>query len=154
MDLLTRLGTPCEKGSLSSSQPARTGGGAILIDRGALGCACGAREDSLIYFPDQLLPIYSKTHLDYWLKLFAIDSGDLGAVGRNRLLLEELKSMPAFDGWSPVEIMFFLYSWGIPDPGHKILKIAPGEDARLWSECRDSGTIRLGWDEIGDLTLI
>ncbi len=106
-----------------------------------------------IYFPDQLLPIYSKTHLDYWLRLFAIDSGDLGAVGRNRLLLEELKSMPAFDGWSPVEIMFFLHSWGDPDPGHKILKIAPGEDARLWSECRDSGTIRLGWDEIADLTL-
>ena len=106
-----------------------------------------------IYFPDQLLPIYSKKHLDYWLRLFDIDSGDRGALGRNRLLFEQLTSMPAFDGWSPLEIMFFLYSWGDPDPGHKIFKIAPGEDARLWPDCQESGTIRIGWDEIGDLTL-
>jgi len=31
-------------------------------------------------------------------------------------------------------------------------KIAPGENAWQWEECRDGGFIALGWDELGDLS--
>ena len=31
------------------------------------------------------------------------------------------------------------------------MKIAPGEDARFWPECRDGNYICVGWDEVGDL---
>jgi len=31
-------------------------------------------------------------------------------------------------------------------------KIAPGEDARHWDECRDQGFIAIGWSALGDLT--
>jgi 5-methylcytosine-specific restriction protein B len=30
-------------------------------------------------------------------------------------------------------------------------KVAPGERARLWQQCRDGGYIAIGWDELGDL---
>ena len=31
-------------------------------------------------------------------------------------------------------------------------KIAPGDDAWQWNECRDNGFIAIGWDELGDLS--
>ncbi|OQA46203.1 MAG: 5-methylcytosine-specific restriction enzyme B [Chloroflexi bacterium ADurb.Bin325] len=31
-------------------------------------------------------------------------------------------------------------------------KIAPGDDAWQWDECRDDGFIAIGWDELGDLS--
>ncbi|MBI5513710.1 MAG: AAA family ATPase [Deltaproteobacteria bacterium] len=33
----------------------------------------------------------------------------------------------------------------------RVVKIAPGEDAHLWNECRDGGYIAVGWDTVGDL---
>ena len=48
--------------------------------------------------------------------------------------------------------MQFLYRCFDPRTHHRtIWKIAPGERGRLWDECRDSGEIRVGWDEVGDL---
>lgn len=34
--------------------------------------------------------------------------------------------------------------------GQAIWKIAPGEQAKFWDECRDNGIISIGWSEIGD----
>jgi hypothetical protein len=31
-------------------------------------------------------------------------------------------------------------------------KIAPGEDAWQWRDCRDNGFIAMGWDDIGDVS--
>ena len=35
--------------------------------------------------------------------------------------------------------------------GRSIWKIAPGEDAGAWDECRENACIVIGWEEIGDL---
>jgi MoxR-like ATPase len=37
------------------------------------------------------------------------------------------------------------------ESGRRIYKIAPGENATFWSDCRDGGFICMGWDEVGDL---
>ncbi|MBE7452140.1 MAG: EVE domain-containing protein [Kofleriaceae bacterium] len=34
----------------------------------------------------------------------------------------------------------------------RVVKIAPGEQAKYWDECRSGGYICVGWDEVGDLT--
>ena len=41
---------------------------------------------------------------------------------------------------------------GLPQIQPRFWKIAPGEDAWQWAECRDGGFIALGWDELGDLS--
>lgn len=35
--------------------------------------------------------------------------------------------------------------------GRRIVKIAPGENARFWHDCLRDGAIYVGWDEVGDL---
>lgn len=45
----------------------------------------------------------------------------------------------------------FLYAWAHPRRGPKIVKIAPGEAAKYWDECRQGGYICVGWDDVGDL---
>ncbi len=35
--------------------------------------------------------------------------------------------------------------------GVRLLKVAPGEKARFWDDCRSGGYICVGWDEVGDL---
>ena len=106
-----------------------------------------------IYFPDHLLPIYAPQHLDYWIKVFDVAVPDsVGPVGRNRRLFEAVTSLPEFEQWQPLEIMYFLYSWSRPDLSRTILKVAPGAGAELWEDCREHSYMRVGWDELGDLT--
>jgi len=38
-----------------------------------------------------------------------------------------------------------------PASERRIYKIAPGQQARFWEECREGGFICVGWDEVGDL---
>ncbi len=38
-----------------------------------------------------------------------------------------------------------------PQSERRIFKIAPGEQARFWPECRREGMICIGWDKVGDL---
>src|SRR5579862_8020722 len=33
----------------------------------------------------------------------------------------------------------------------RLVKIAPGENARFWDDCRAGGYICVGWDEVGSL---
>jgi 5-methylcytosine-specific restriction protein B len=49
--------------------------------------------------------------------------------------------------------MNLLYGWADPRTAPSIVKIAPGERARLWLECREGDYICVGWDEIGDLSV-
>lgn len=41
---------------------------------------------------------------------------------------------------------------GMKTPAPRFWKIAPGDDAWQWSECRDNGFIAIGWDELGELS--
>ncbi|MGW4563031.1 AAA family ATPase [Streptomyces sp. NPDC004561] len=68
--------------------------------------------------------------------------------------MELVGSCEEFEGWTGQEVMRFLYERFDPRPRHRtIWKIAPGERGRLWDECRESGFICVGWDELGDLAL-
>jgi 5-methylcytosine-specific restriction protein B len=104
------------------------------------------------YFPDRFLPIYSSTHLAHFARLLGSVAVGLENVAANRHLHELVYSKSEFNGWSPLEVMYFLYDWADPRQSRRIVKIAPGERARFWDDCRSDGYICVGWDEIGDLT--
>jgi 5-methylcytosine-specific restriction protein B len=50
------------------------------------------------------------------------------------------------------EISTFLYEWADPRKARLVVKVAPGERAAYWAECRENGYICIGWDELGDLS--
>ncbi len=106
-----------------------------------------------VYFPDELLPICSYAHLKHFLALFEPSFNDPGTatVTLSRQLLQQVRSKPIFDGWSNWEVMAFLYDWADPRQSTRIFKIAPGDDAKYWEDCRDGNYICVGWGEVGDL---
>ncbi len=104
-----------------------------------------------VYFPATILPIASHPHLEhFWVKLGGQGPIEWGVPGA-RQLMELVRSRPEFEGWSANEVMYFLYDWSHPKQAARIVKIAPGHDAKLWGDCLAHGYIRVGWDEVGDL---
>jgi 5-methylcytosine-specific restriction protein B len=103
------------------------------------------------YFPDQLLPINSHTHLEHFWALLK-GEGDIpwGVPGAYKLT-QLVRERAEFANWSTIEIERFLYFWSHPGKTARIVKIAPGHNAELWDDCRANGYIRVGWDEVGDL---
>ncbi len=66
-----------------------------------------------IYFPDALLPINSQNHLRHFLRELGdvrADDGSLGTTALNRLLLDDLRSCSAADGWTTKAIERLLYA--------------------------------------------
>jgi 5-methylcytosine-specific restriction protein B len=104
------------------------------------------------YFPDELLPITSSAHLAHFIALLGGSAGQRGTVEANRMLLELLRERPEFEGWLPHEMAAFLYQWADPRKARLVVKVAPGERAAYWDECRENGYICIGWDQIGDLS--
>lgn len=107
-----------------------------------------------IYFPDDILSVYSKAHIQHFLRLLRRPEGEErtdDVVRLNRALLSALQAIPALADWSTVAIMRFLYRVADPREQRRIVKIAPGEDARFWPECLAGGYICVGWDDVGDL---
>lgn len=45
----------------------------------------------------------------------------------------------------------YLIPGGIPGDERKVVKISPGEGAKLWDDCLENGHVRVGWDDVGDL---
>ncbi len=107
-----------------------------------------------VYFPDKILPVFSQQHIRHFLRLLeGPEAGDrtLGGVRLNRALLANAMRRPEFRGWSTQEVMRFLYRWADPREERRIMKIAPGEDAKYWDDCLREGYICVGWDQVGDL---
>ena len=107
-----------------------------------------------LYFPNEILPVYSQQHIRHFLRLLeGPEAGDrtLGAVRLNRALLANAIQRPEFKSWSTQEVMRFLYRWADPREERRVIKIAPGEDAKYWDDCLRDGYICVGWDEVGDL---
>ncbi|WP_280234520.1 AAA family ATPase [Nocardia cyriacigeorgica] len=105
------------------------------------------------YFPQHFLPIYSRTHLRSFITLLG------GAPDRHapawranrqlRALVEQYTDLRAL---SPAEVMVFLYANFDPRAQKRaVWKVAPGENARHWSDCLAGNYICVGWDEVGDL---
>lgn len=69
----------------------------------------------------------------------------------NQALTQNVLSRPEFKGWTTNEIEQFLYWWSDPRQTRRVVKIAPGENAKYWDDCLKRGYIRVGWDEVGDL---
>lgn len=105
------------------------------------------------YFPNDLLPISSYSHVKRFLQQIEPDSFDssFGAVRLNRQLMETLRAKSCFQGWTTWEIVAFLYHWSDPRESRRIVKIAPGEQAMYWDDCLTHGYICVGWDGVGDL---
>lgn len=70
-----------------------------------------------VYFPDDVLPVYSYHHIVHFLKtLDAYDRrfDDLEVVSLNRALLNVVRGIPDFEGWELSEIIVLLYRWADP----------------------------------------
>lgn len=110
------------------------------------------------YFPDLFLPIYSAQHIRDFVRLlggdnyrvYGVNAGGVPTWRANRALTRMVRARPEFDGWSPHEVMRFLYEHFDPRE-HVMHKIAPGEGGRMWADCLDNAWICVGWDAVGDL---
>jgi 5-methylcytosine-specific restriction enzyme B len=104
-----------------------------------------------LYFPDEILPIYSTDHLRHYLRALRLPADGGSPIQLNRSLLGALRAEPALAGWSTQEMMRLLYAWLDPREARRVYKIAPGEGAEHWDACFAGGYICIGWDELGDL---
>jgi 5-methylcytosine-specific restriction protein B len=108
-----------------------------------------------LYFPDNVMCIYSRNHLRHYLRVLGNPVGNdnkLGSMSLNQALLKDLHQRQEFAGWSTREIAWFLYRWAAPRSQAEATKIAPGENGKYWDDCREGGYICVGWDEVGDLS--
>ena len=108
-----------------------------------------------VYFPDEVLPVCSTAHLRHFLRSLERPSEEVDAssvVALNRFLLAALRGNAALEGWNTEELQRLLYIWRDPRPTKRVLKIAPGENAKFWDDCLREGYICVAWDEVGDLS--
>jgi 5-methylcytosine-specific restriction protein B len=103
-----------------------------------------------LYHPEELIPVTSKASIDHFLH--ALGQTPLPTVARaNRQLLMALREMPELAGLSAQELGYFVFHWNDPRTSMKVVKIAPGELAKYWDDCRNNSYICVGWDDVGDL---
>ena len=118
-----------------------------------------------VFFPDRVLPIYAFSVLRHVLNELGVEWKQVKHVYSamaNHRLLTTLREIPELHDFSTPELSRLLYAWSPPpkkapnggpidDGAPRIVKIAPGSNAMLWSDCLDRGYIRVGWDDVGDL---
>ena len=70
----------------------------------------------------------------------------------NRQLKRLVEQAELFSGWDQEEVLQFLYTYLDPRTGDQpILKISPGQNARVWNDCLSGRRIRIGYGEVPDL---
>lgn len=100
-----------------------------------------------VYFPAEVLPVCSVHHIQYFLERLGAWKKEMErweALKLNRELLQVLKRMPELADWSTAKLERFLYAWADPRETKRIYKIAPGEEARYWDDCRENQYICVG----------
>lgn len=73
-----------------------------------------------LYFPSEILPIYSQPHLRHFLRLLGSPaSDDFGSqvVRLARALKDAVRSRRDLADWSPIEVMHCFYRWAPPGNG-------------------------------------
>ena len=131
------------------------GGGEVRRDRchpAARRRQCPEVQDDLHVFPRSAPPSVFEEHLDHFLRELGEPASEAGAVQTNRQLFAALHAVPSLSDLSTQELGYFLYHWADPRSAISVFKIAPGEQAKYWSDCLEGGYICVGWDEVGDLT--
>ena len=95
-----------------------------------------------VYFPDEVLPVCSTSHLRHFLRALdrPSEAGAPSVVALNRFLLAALRGNPALEGWNTEELQRLLYEWRDPRGTQRVLKIAPGENAKFWDDCLRGAT--------------
>jgi 5-methylcytosine-specific restriction protein B len=89
--------------------------------------------------------------MQHFLSLLGKTEIDAEPIRLNRSLLTLLKQNPAFNNWTTIEMMRFLYQWADPRESNRIVKVPPGDNAKFWQDCLAGSYVCVGWDEIGDL---
>lgn len=108
-----------------------------------------------IYFQKDIISVSSIYHIRHFLERLGGWKEEMAkweAVKLNRTLLSTLQSNADLKDWSTGELERLLYFWADPRESHRIIKIAPGENAKYWDDCLANGYICVGWDKVGDLT--
>ncbi len=105
-----------------------------------------------MYFPDEIVPVCSRAHVEHFLSALGAENLQLSPIRANRQLLAALRAVPALAGLSTQELGYFVYHWSDPRDSVKVVKIAPGEVGRFRDDCLAGGYICVGWDDVGDLT--
>ncbi|MFW6238461.1 MAG: AAA family ATPase [Halanaerobiales bacterium] len=106
-----------------------------------------------MYFPEQVLPIYSNRDVNTLLAYFGVDTEEIekmDEVKANLKLREVINDIKSLQRWGGQKFMRLAYR-EILDRS-QYYKIAPGDGAKYWDECRENGYICIGWDDVGDLS--
>ncbi len=107
-----------------------------------------------IYFPNEIISVSSIFHMRHFLERLGAWKEEMAkweAVKLNRTLLNHLRSIREITDWSTGKLERLLYFWADPRESRRIIKIAPGENAKYWGECLANNYICVGWDNVGDL---
>ena len=105
---------------------------------------------AFLYANETLLPIYKRDMLEKAAsKLGYSDSAKAKIYELQHFLMSQKGGKDLFDFYD--ELLAIIEA----EPSNKNTKVwlfAPGENACMWDECKDSQTMCLGWDLIGDLS--
>ena len=105
---------------------------------------------AFLYANEMLLPIYKRDMLEKVAsKLGYSDSAKAKIYELQHFLMSQKGGKDLFDFYD--ELLAIIEA----EPSNKNTKVwlfAPGENACMWDECKDSQTMCLGWDLIGDLS--
>lgn len=107
---------------------------------------------SYMYAQDKMFPIFQVQHLKHFLSLFDIvDSvkDETDCVELSRLLHKTIYAIPGVEKYDELLVGMFLYTHY--RPGEKVYKIAPGENAKLWNQCKEQKEIAIDFDDFDDL---
>lgn len=106
---------------------------------------------AFLYSNEQLLPIYDK---DGWLIPLAAHFGLPDAKKRSRVDLYNflLEKKGDKDLYVFYDELLAIMETEKSKLKHKVWLFAPGENACMWDECKETQTMRLGWDLIGDIS--
>jgi 5-methylcytosine-specific restriction enzyme B len=102
-----------------------------------------------MYHPDKFLPVFSIENLKDFCVQFGVDANFESQSSMNTALVAFKKRNPEVANWSNQKFMKLLYDKFSPKV--QFWKIAPGEKAAFWTECRDGGFICVGWAELDDM---
>jgi 5-methylcytosine-specific restriction enzyme B len=113
-----------------------------------------AAKSFATYFPQHFVSVYSKDHLQHFIKLLGGEPiRGAASWGLNRqlksLLDEALSEQPDLSRFEAVRA---LYGYAPPPRESHVVKIAPGEGAKWWEFCLERSVIGVGWNLVGDLT--
>ncbi|QII02057.1 AAA domain-containing protein [Rhodococcoides fascians A21d2] len=105
-----------------------------------------------LYFPEQVLPVYSPPHLKYFAERLHIDhKGD--ALSLNQRVLAALRETDGLEQASSLDLGTFLYAWSRPPGWHTPSSWRVTVDAAQWESNLATNRVSVGWDEVGDLSL-